>query len=60
MANGTVYDANLGVFWLADANLAGDAQIRNMLGADKLNINSDGTMDYQTALQWVDLLEQIQ
>ena len=56
MANGTVYDANLGVFWLADANLAGDAQIRNMLGADKLNINSDGTMDYQTALQWVDLL----
>lgn len=56
MGNGTVYDASLGVFWLADANLAGDARVRKMLGADKLNINSDGTMDYQTALQWVDLL----
>jgi len=56
MGNGTVYDANLGVFWLADANLAGDARVRKMLGADKLNINSDGTMDYQTALQWVNLL----
>lgn len=56
MGDGTVYDANLSVYWLADANLAGDAQIRKMLGADKLNINSDGTMDYQTALQLVDLL----
>jgi hypothetical protein len=42
MGNGTVYDANLGVFWLADANLAGDARVRKMLGADKLNINPDG------------------
>lgn len=56
MGNGTVYDANLGVFWLVDANLAGDPQVRKMLGGDKLKINSDGTMDYQTALQWVDLL----
>lgn len=56
MGDGTVYDANLGVFWLADANLAGDARVRRMLGADRLDINSDGTMDYQTALQWVNLL----
>jgi len=56
MGDGTIYDANLGVFWLADANLAGDAQIRKMLGADRLDINPDGTMDYKTALQWVDLL----
>jgi len=41
---------------MENANLAGDATVRKMLGADKLNINSDGTMDYQTALQWVDLL----
>lgn len=56
IGDGTVYDANLGVFWLADANLAGNAQNRKMLGADKLNINSDGTMDFQTALQFADLL----
>ena len=33
MGNGTVYDSNLGVFWLADANLAGDPRVRKMLGA---------------------------
>jgi hypothetical protein len=51
-----VYDSNLNVYWLADANLAGDPQARTMLGATKLKINADGTMDYQTALQWVQAL----
>ncbi len=54
--NGTVYDSNLGVYWLADANLAGDAQVREMLGATKLKINADGSMDYATALEWVQAL----
>jgi hypothetical protein len=52
-----VYDSNQNVYWLADANLAGDPQVRKMLGATGLKINADGTMDYPTALQWVALLK---
>lgn len=46
-----VYDANSGVCWLADANLAGNPEIRALLGVP--NINPDGTMDYPTAVLWV-------
>jgi hypothetical protein len=46
-----VYDANNGVCWLADANLAANASARARLGA--AGINLDGTMDYLTALNWV-------
>jgi len=60
-----VYDSNLGVCWLADANLAGDSEVRALispfmtpLNADGSTpiINPDGTMDYETALNWVNAL----
>jgi hypothetical protein len=43
----TVYDPNLKVTWLADANLPG----KQTFGVS--NINRNGSMDYETALQWV-------
>lgn len=43
----TVYDPNLNVTWLADANLAG----RQTIGVS--NINKDGSMAYATAVRWV-------
>ena len=46
-----VYDANQGVCWLADANLAGDPKIVARMGVT--GINPNGSMDYQTALNWV-------
>jgi hypothetical protein len=46
-----VYDANQGVCWLADANLAGNPIVRLIMGVP--GINPDGTMDYPTALSWV-------
>lgn len=56
MKNGQiVYDKNQNIYWLADANLAGDPKMRQLL-APKLKINPDGTMDYQTALDWVEAL----
>jgi hypothetical protein len=58
-----VYDSNQGVCWLADANLAGHPDVRAAVPLSTLNpdgstpvINPDGTMDYQTALNWVDAL----
>jgi len=55
-----VSDSNLGVCWLADANLAGSAIVRALVGLSPTNpdgstpvINPDGTMDYDTALNWV-------
>lgn len=56
--NGTVYDTEQNVYWLADANLAGNPQIRERVGAG-LSINPDGTMDYPTALRWVEALNKI-
>lgn len=50
----TIYDPNQRVYWLADANLAGNATIRAQLGVT--GINPNGTMDYQTALDWVNAL----
>ncbi len=59
----TVYDSNLGVCWLADGDLAGDPAVRAMVKLSKTNpdgttpvINPDGTMDYETALNWVGAL----
>jgi hypothetical protein len=46
----TVYDTLLKVRWLADANLAAT----ETFGVS--NINPYGSMDYETALQWVDAL----
>jgi hypothetical protein len=50
-----VYDSNLNVYWLADANLAADPQVRKRLGVS--GINASGTMDYPTAQKWVDALK---
>jgi len=49
-----VYDSNQGVCWLADANLAGDPEIRAML--DVSGINPDGTMNWTAALNFVNAL----
>ncbi len=43
----TVYDPLLGITWLADANLAS----KKTFGVQ--GINRDGSMDYQTAVNWV-------
>jgi hypothetical protein len=50
----TIYDPNQQVYWLADANLAGNATLRAQLGVT--GINPNGTMNYQTALKWVNAL----
>jgi hypothetical protein len=50
----TVRDANQGVTWLADANLAGDAAVRAAMGVE--GIRPNGTMTYDTALRWVEAL----
>jgi hypothetical protein len=49
-----VYDSNQGICWLADANLAGNALIRQQMGV--AGVTPDGVMDYATALKWVDAL----
>jgi hypothetical protein len=46
----TIYDPNLNVTWLADANLAGTQTF------GVLNVNKDGSMDYATAVRWVDAM----
>ena len=47
---GTVYDANAGVTWLANANLAASQTfLLNAFGA----VNRDGSMNHDTALQFV-------
>ena len=46
-----VYDPNQGLCWLANANLAGDANMQSSLGVG--GIDANGSMDYATALRWV-------
>lgn len=46
-----VYDANQGVCWLANADLAGDAAMRAALGVT--GIFPNGSMDDPTAQKWV-------
>jgi hypothetical protein len=58
-----VYDLNQGICWLADANLAGNSKAREEIHLSSTNpdgttpvIYPDGTMNYQTALNWVSAL----
>jgi hypothetical protein len=46
----TVYDPNLKVTWLADGNLAGKQTFVVS------NINKSGSMDYATAVRWVEAM----
>jgi hypothetical protein len=46
----TVYDPNLKVTWLAEGNLAG----KQTFGVS--NINKSGSMDYATAVRWVEAM----
>ena len=46
-----VHDANANAYWLANANLAGDAAVRAKMGV--AGIEPNGMMDYPTALKWV-------
>ena len=46
-----VYDPNQSVCWLANANLAANANMQSSLGVT--GINPNGSMDYRTALRWV-------
>jgi hypothetical protein len=46
-----VYDPNQGVFWLADANLAGNSAMRANLGV--AGISPNGSMNFVTAQKWV-------
>lgn len=43
-----------GISWLADANIAGNAQFRQQVKAANLSINADGSMDQKTAKQLID------
>ena len=62
-----VYDSNQNVYWLAEANLAvtPDGQlIRDKMstpdgGVDLSGINPNGTMDFATAKNWVQALNQV-
>jgi hypothetical protein len=60
---GLVYDSNQGLCWLADANPAGNPAVRARLSLSPLNadgstplINPDGTMDWETAVNFVNAL----
>ena len=46
-----VYDPNQSVCWLANADLAGDPNMRAALGVT--GVNPNGSMDYATAQKWV-------
>jgi hypothetical protein len=62
-----VYDSNQNVYWLAEANLAGTSEgqtIRTQMnapsaGIDLSKINPNGTMDFATAKNWVQALNQV-
>jgi hypothetical protein len=49
----TVYDPNLNVTWLADGNLAA----KQTFGVS--NINKSGSMDYATAVRWVEAMNKL-
>ena len=58
-----VYDSKEGLCWLADANLAGNPYVRAAVTLAPMNpdgskpvINPDGTMNYETAVNWVQSL----
>jgi hypothetical protein len=49
----TIYDPNLKVTWLSDGNLA----VKQTFGV--ANINKSGSMDYATALRWIDAMNKL-
>ncbi len=58
-----IYDSNQGLCWLTDANLAGDPEVRAAVPLSTVNpdgsapvINPDGTMNFETAVNWVNAL----
>ncbi len=56
----TVYDTALQVRWLANANLAGTPEGVSIASlADISTITPGGSMDYNTALQWVNTLNSL-
>jgi hypothetical protein len=69
--SGLVYDENQGLCWLANANLAGDPLARLLLsplltpnnpdpegdGPNPPIIHPDGTMNFETALNWVNAMK---
>lgn len=58
--NGTVYDANQNVTWLADANFAASPDGQAMLKAANItSVASSGIMDYPTALRFVQAVNTI-
>lgn len=46
-SGGLIYDTELGISWLADANLA----VTNAFGVT--GINANGSMDWSTAQSWI-------
>ncbi len=58
--NGTVYDAQQNVTWLADANLAASPDGQAILKAAHMtNVAPSGIMDYPTALRFVQAMNTI-
>jgi hypothetical protein len=56
----TVYDTHLNVRWLANANLAGTPEGNSIASSSGIaNITPGGSMDYATALQWLDALNNL-
>jgi hypothetical protein len=53
-SNGTVYDANLRVAWLADANFANTPAGRSIVASQGIvGVGPTGLMDYPTAIEYV-------
>ncbi|HEY5282107.1 MAG TPA: hypothetical protein VIM14_04890 [Polyangia bacterium] len=67
LMDGVVYDSNQNVYWLAEANLAVTPDgllIRDKIsaadgGLDLSGISPNGTMDFATAKNWVQALNQV-
>jgi hypothetical protein len=59
-ANGTVYDSNQNVTWLADANFAVSPEGEALLKAARItSVAPSGIMDYPTALRFVQAMNTI-
>lgn len=53
----TVFDTHLNVRWLANANLAGTSEGMEIASSSAItNITPGGSMDYDTAIQWLAVL----
>jgi hypothetical protein len=59
-ANGTVYDTNQNVSWLADANFAASPEGQAVIKAARItSVSPSGIMDYPTALRFVQAMNTI-